>query len=104
MAYRIKVGDPAERDIEEAVRYIARDSQAAASKWYESLWKLIFSLSDNPHIFSLIPEADDVGYPYQSAIHYSHRIIFRVDATDNTIYVVRVYHRARQPLTKDDLS
>lgn len=64
---------------------------------------LILSLQEMPGRFPVIPEAEELGLPYRSALHHSHRVIFRVDAEKNTVYVVRVYHGARRPLTPEDV-
>lgn len=103
MAYRVEVTEPAEEDIDETVAYMAKDSFEAALRWHDGLWQLIFSLSDAPTRFSLIEEAEELGFPYRSAIHYSHRVIFRIDDALSTVYVVRVYHGARHPLTRRDI-
>ncbi len=104
MTYKVKVSKPAEKDISEAVEFITRDSRSAASKWYDGLWKLIFSLAENPYRFSVIPEVEELGYPFRSAIYHSHRVVFRVEDSSQTVYIVRVYHGARHPLSIDDIS
>ncbi len=35
--------------------------------------------------------------------HHAHCVVFRVDEPKNTVYVVRVYHGARHPLTRDEI-
>lgn len=103
MAFNIEVSEIAEIDIEDVVAFIATDSPQAASRWHVDLWELIFSLRDMPKRFTIIPEAEDLEFPYLSAKHYSHRVIFRIDEAKNTVFVVRVYPGARRSLTESDL-
>ena len=64
---------------------------------------LILSLQEMPGRFPIIAEAEALQIPYHSVPHYSHRVIFRIDAERNIVYVVRVYHGARHPLTHEDI-
>ena len=98
MAFEVKVTEPAERDIGEASAFIALDSPSSAQKWSQELWHLIFSLREMPGRFPVIPEAEALGFPYRAALHFSHRVIFRIEEASKTVFVVRVYHGARQPL------
>lgn len=100
MAFSVRLTQAAERDIDEASQHIALDSMFAAARWQAELWEKIFSfLTETPEAFSLIPETDDLGIPLRSFNHHSHRVIYRVEKETSTVYVVRVYHGARQGLT-----
>lgn len=103
MAFDVEITDPARDDIDDSVMLIAQNSTAAARKWKTELQSLILSLQEMPGRFPVIPEAGALGLPFCSAPHHSHRVIFRVDAENNTVYVVRVYHGARHPLTFGDI-
>ena len=103
MAFDVEITDPARDDIDEAVTFIAQKSPAAARKWKTDLQALILSLQDMPGRFALVAEAGELGRPYRGAPHHSHRVIFRIDEEKNTVYVVRVYHGARRPLSPDDI-
>lgn len=98
MTYRIEISDPAAADIDEAARFIAEDSTTQAAKWIQELTETILSLSEIPERFPLILEAPELGRPYRAARHYSHRIIYRIDESSETVFVVRVRHQARKPL------
>ncbi len=99
MAFSVEITDPARDDIDNAVAFIARKSQPAARKWKTELQVLILLLREMPGRFAVIPEATELGLPYRSAPHHSHRVIFRVEEQKNTVYVVRVYHGSRRPLS-----
>ena len=103
MAFRVEITDPAIDDIDEAITFIAKGSRSAAAKSKASLEAVILSLRDMPSRYPVIPEADELEYPYRSAIHYSHRIIYRIDDEQSVVYVVRVYQGARHPLAKDEI-
>ncbi len=103
MAFSVEITDPARDDIDDAVMFIAQKSQSAARKWKTELQALILSLQEMPGRFAVIPEATELEMPYRSAPHHSHRVIFRVDEPKNTVYVVRVYHGSRRPLSSEDI-
>lgn len=103
MAFDVEITDPARDDIDDAVAFIARTSTATARKWKTEMQALILSLQEMPGRFALIAEAGELGLPYRSALHHSHRVIFRIDEEKNTVYVVRVYHGARRPLSHEDI-
>ena len=99
MAYRVEVTETAESDIDEAITFIAKDSHSATARWHAELWQLILSLKEMPSRFPILQDSDELGHQYRSVVHYSHRVIFRIEDSNNTVYVVRVYHGARRPLT-----
>ena len=103
MAFSVEITDPARDDIDNAVAFIAQNSTATARKWKIKLQSLILSLHEMPGRFPVIPEAAEIGIPYRSAPHYSHRVIFRIDEEKAMVYVVRVYHGAQHPLTSEDI-
>ena len=103
MAFDVEITDPARDDIDDAVTFIAQNSRAAARKWKTALQALILSLQEMPGRFAVIAEARELGLPYRSAPHHSHRVIFRIDEEKNTVFVVRVYHGARRPLSREDM-
>lgn len=98
MAYKVLLSAPAERDIEEAVEFIAANSTEVASKWLSGLQEAIQTLEEMPARHALIPEAGMIGVPYRSLPYFSHRVIYRLDEANAQVFVVRVYHGARKPL------
>ena len=104
MAYDVLLTEMAELDIGEHTAFIAADSPAEAEKWLSSLEQHIRSLAEFPGRFPLIPEAPRLKLPYRSFVHYSHRVIYRVDERASQVYIVRVYHGARMPLSAKELA
>lgn len=61
------------------------------------------SLRKMPAQFAIIPGAEELGQPYRDALVHSHRVIYRIDETSATVYIVRVYRGARRPLVRGDI-
>ena len=102
MAYKVLLSTPAERDIGEAVKFIAANSPEAASRWLGGLQQAILSLEDIPARHALVPEAASLGMPYRSLPYFSHRVVYRVDEASGQVFVVRVYHGAKKPMEEED--
>ncbi|BDI29564.1 hypothetical protein CCAX7_16150 [Capsulimonas corticalis] len=104
MTFSVEITASASDDIADVATFIAQDSEPSAAKWLAGLQTLIFSLQDNPGRFAVIPEAVELQIDYRFVLHHSHRIVFRIDDANRIVYVVRVYHGARNPLTNEDVS
>jgi plasmid stabilization system protein ParE len=103
MAFRIEFARSAELDIIELVDYIAGDSPPMAKKWFDELFASLETLRELPLRHALIPEANDLKRELRSIHHYSHRIVYEVQAAENCVYIVRIYHGARRALTAKDI-
>jgi len=103
MVFDVIVTRKALADIDEHVLYITQNSVEEASKWKDRLELLIQSFAEMPRRFSVIEESRRLKHPYRSAIHYSQRVIFRIEESTRTVIVVRVYHGSRRPLTQKEV-
>src|SRR5690242_10786926 len=103
MTFSGEITEPPRADIEESADFIAKDSLEAARAWVRQLFDLIDSLSEMPERFSVISEGLDFPQTYRCAHHFSHRVVYRVEVQSHTVFVVRVYHGARQQLTTEDI-
>jgi plasmid stabilization system protein ParE len=103
MAFNVVVTDPAFADMEKAADFIWVESPGSARRWLSDYWRAIDTLEVLPLRHALIPEADILGLPYRSLPLHTHRLIYRVDEHRSVVYVVRVYHGARRPLTLEDV-
>jgi len=103
MDFNVVITDRAQDDIDENTLFIATDSPNMAAKWKNELESLILALSSMPTRFPSLPESSKLEQTYRSAAHYSHRVVFRIDETTNTVFIVRVYHGARKPLAQADV-
>lgn len=98
MAYKVVVMPRAEADLEEAHAFIALDSVPRAEKWLSEALDLILSLRDQPGRFSMVPEYEKLGRHIHDALHYSHRVVFRIREEEKRVEVLRVWHCARGTL------
>ena len=103
MAFEIALAAAAERDIAEAVAYIGQDSPTRARKWFDGLFATLEQLRELPERHVLVPEADELGREIRSLHYHSHRIIYEVRPSQNTVYIARIYHGARKPLEAKDI-
>jgi plasmid stabilization system protein ParE len=103
LAYRVKVGLAAKLDAKEHARFIiTKAAPEAATRWLRILQKKVASLQEMPYRFDVIPESTDLEHEYRQFMHFSHRVIYRIDEQKATVYVVRVYHGGRKsPRSKD---
>lgn len=95
MTYRVSLSPQARLDMKESVAYLRSRSPQSARRWYRELKTLQKSLTIFPSRF---PTSRINGSSYRVAIHYSHKVIFRIDEQRETVCIVRVYHSARKPL------
>ena len=104
MDFRIIVDPSAESDLADHFEIIAKDSFDHACHWVETAWTKIFSLREMPTRFALIDESRVLGEPLRSILHYSHRIVYKVDKASNTVEILRVWHQARRDIRPSDLN
>lgn len=96
---------PARLDAREYFIYLkdANLSPNAAVRWYDGLIDEMNGLSELPTRFPVIAEAEVLGFPYRCLIYHSHRVIYAVHEEDNLVIVHRVFHKARKPITGQEL-
>jgi plasmid stabilization system protein ParE len=97
LSYKISMAATAKADAREYAALL-RDEQHsphAARLWLEGLYAQIRSLSDYPNRFTVIPEAEELGFPYRASVYHSHRVIYAVHEEEQQVVVHRIYHSAR---------
>ena|SRR5471030_1325880 len=105
LAYRIQIALPARLDAKRYAAFI-RDEQKspeAARRWLDGLYAAINKLSEIPNRFTVIPEAEELGFPYRSFVYHSHRVVYEVYDSEPRVVIHRVYHGARESLTQKDI-
>ena len=77
LAYRIEITRAALEDAFEYAAFIRDDkhSERAAELWLDGLYAATRELDELPARFPVIPEADELGFPYRSIMFHSHRIV-----------------------------
>lgn len=103
MAFKVQIVGAAEQDIAEATAFIYDDSPAIADKWLSGLLSAILALSEMPLRFALIPESKELKRPLRGFPYHSHRVVYEVDETTQSVLILRVYHSARAPLRLEDI-
>lgn len=78
-------------------------SPEAARRWLDGLYAAIKGLDESPARHSVVPEAEELGFPYRSFVYHSHRVVYAVDEAGRRVTVHRIYHGARRPLGERDL-
>ena len=105
MAYRVQISILARREARDYAAFVREERQSpdAARQWLEGLYATIRELADLPERFSVIPEAEELVFPYRSFVFHSHRVIYAVYEAEQLVIVHRIYHGARKPLTDLDI-
>jgi addiction module RelE/StbE family toxin len=93
MAYRLIYTKPAERDLEEIVRYIAQDNVRAAQEVGLELVELAESLTAFPFRGTLLRGRVDV----RKVVHAPYVVLYRVDQDRQVVRVQRFWHARRDP-------
>ncbi len=92
MAWKVIFSARSKTDLEEIVKYIARDNPTAAERFGSRLIEQAESLSDAPEIGPTLPQRPDTRFfpvgPYL--------IIYRPDETRRTVRILRFWHAARR--------
>jgi plasmid stabilization system protein ParE len=77
LAYSIRITTVDRRDAQKYADFIRIEhkSPEAARKWLDGLQVAIKKLEELPNRYPLIPEAEELGFPFRSLIYHSHRIV-----------------------------
>jgi plasmid stabilization system protein ParE len=86
----------AERDIEEAFRWIAEHAPLNAVGWVHGVRRAIQSLDFMPTRCVVSPESPVAGSEVRQLVFGNYRILFTVQG--DTVYILHVRHAAREPM------
>lgn len=105
MAYRLVISEIVDLDLQDYFDYIVTKEKAKppAIKWYSEVMKAIRQVCDYPEKHKKAPEFADSPMDIRESHRHSHRIVFRIDKADQTVYVLRVFHVSRKPLSPKDI-
>jgi len=93
MAYELIWSPSAQLDVKDIAVFIAEDSPTAAKRFIQSLFRAVERLADFPDSGRVVPEFGDLAI--REVIRKPFRIVYRIDRTESTIQIVRVWHAAR---------
>ena len=106
MAYRVHLTDKALADADATVLWLQQQgASAAAQRWFSSLWTAIDTLESHPGRCPRTPEAEDIGREIRELVFGKRRGTYRIliEVRDRTVYVLRIWHSARDAFTAGDL-
>lgn len=94
MAYEVRWSREALDDADRIADYIAKDSRAYAAGLVQRFFDAAERLADFPGLGRELPEVERPEY--RDWIVGSYRLIYRVDAVSQELFVIAVVHGARQ--------
>ena len=105
MAYRIQIATPARQHAKSYAAFIHDDQKSpeAARRWLDGLYAAINELTEVPTRFSVIPEADELGFPYGSLVYHSNRVVYAVYDVEQCMMIDSVQHGARESLIQQNM-
>lgn len=101
--YAVITTETAEAAIREQVRYIVEEQQAPqnAAEWLDRVWTAIDGLEFMPLRFGEAEGYEHLSYVVRRVVLDNHLILFTVDVSTTTVYVVGLRHGARRPQRAD---
>jgi toxin ParE1/3/4 len=92
MAWKVIFSARSRNDLEQIVKYIARDDLSAAERFGLKLIEQAESLADAPEMGPRLPQKPDTRFfPVGSYL-----IIYRPDAKQRVVRILRFWHAARR--------
>lgn len=98
MRYEVVVQPVAEAELEEAYRYIWKESPERAMRWRARLLVKAESLSRWPERCALAPENDAFPEEIRHLVFGSYRLLFSILETKREVHVVHIRHGKRRHL------
>lgn len=93
MGARVTFAQRAREDLREISSYIARNNPRRAKTFGRELILKAQSLGEHPRMGCVVLELDDEAV--RETVHGAYRIIYRVTADRDRIFILRFWHGAR---------
>lgn len=106
MKYVVRLSARAEEDVADVLKWFRKQkATAAGGRWFRRLMSTIDTLERNPQRCSLAAEAEEVGVEVRELLFGKRRGQYRLlfDIRGKTVNILRVWHSARDAITRDDL-
>jgi plasmid stabilization system protein ParE len=103
IGYRAILTPRALKDADEAVSAIARGAPAAAERWISGLDRAVASLSRFPHRCAFALEELRFRIGLRALVYGNYRILFTIEEGPRLVNVLRVWHGARDSITRPEL-
>ena len=97
MAYRVRVTDSAERDLDEILTYIAEKLAApqAAADFADALEERYTALEEHPLMFELSRNERLTGMGYRRFVVGSYVALYRVNEERREVMIARIFYGRR---------
>jgi len=105
--YHVLLTDKAEADVAAVLAWFRNQSAVAAgAKWFAQLMAAIDKLEVLPERCAKATEGTDLGLDLREILVGKRRGVYRVifQIEGRTVHILRVWHGARDALSRDDLS
>jgi len=96
MAFELIWSPSARLDVKDIAVFIAEDSPLSAGRFVRRVFQAVERLSDFAEPGRMVPEFGDPDI--REVIRKPCRIVYRINRSDGTIEIVRVWHAARGTL------
>ena len=108
MAYLVELTRRAERDLEYLYERISADDSIAAARWFNRLEAAINKLERLPRRCPIAPESKKAQRRLRHLLYGArwdvHRVIYEIDESRKTVWILHIRHGALQDLGPDSLS
>jgi plasmid stabilization system protein ParE len=98
--YRVLFQPTAAAELDEAARWIARDSPGRAARWLKGAQRAVRGLARFPRRCPLARENEAFTQEIRQLLYGEYRILFAV--IEDQVHVLHVQHGARQHLEPDE--
>ena len=96
MKFRVIVTPEAEGSIRQAFDYIHQRSPLNAAPWLRRLYEQVDTLEYFPERCGKARETKYLEEELRQLLFRAHRIVFRIDKAQKTVYVLHVQHTKRR--------
>ena len=106
MKYQVRLTAKAEQDVASVLQWLQEQSaEAAGGRWFAQLMARVATLETHPDRCGLAAESADLGLEVRQLVfgrrRGRHRLLFQIQ--DRTVFILRVWHSARDAVSRDDL-
>lgn len=100
--YKVIVTSKAKYDLEEIYHYISKSlmEENTASNLMKNIEESIKKLEYFPEAYSVIEQYQGRDYEYRKLIIKNYLVVYRIDQTEEKVYVIRVVYGGRNYLSE----
>lgn len=108
MAYQVALADTAKADANSIYDWVSKKAPLRGPEWFEELLDCMYSLAEMPSRCPLAQEAAEARREIR-CLHFGkrrhvYRILYEVEESRRTVWILHIRHGALQELAPDQLS